>query len=131
MTVEQLVVDGLRLALDPVPVWFMTAPQSEDDDAPPLPLVIVSNAGMSDLAPTTCGNGSVFTVTLQVDAYAYSAEEARMVADEVRVVMPTLVAATLEFSQFVYEPDPRAWRVTSDWSVTEAAPILATGQPQP
>lgn len=129
MTVEQTIVDGLRAALDPIPVWFMVAPQEPDDAPPPLPLVIVSNGGMIDLAPTTCGNGGVYTVTIQIDCYAYTAEEARQIADEVRVLMPTLLDSTLEFSQFVYEPDPRAWRVTSDWSVSEDAPTLPNDQP--
>lgn len=126
MTVEQTIVQGLAAALAPCPVWFMTAPQETDDTPPSLPLVIVSNAGMQDMAPTTCGNSTLYQVTVQVDVFAYTAEEARALADEVRVVMPTLVDSSLEFQQFIYEPDPRAWRVTSDWSVTEAAPTLTT-----
>jgi hypothetical protein len=124
MSVEQAVVDGLALALAPVPVWFSISPEETDATPPTLPHVIVTNAGMSADAQTTCGTGDLFTVTLQIDVFAYGADEARRLGDRVRALMPTLVACSLDFSQFLYNPDPRAWRVTSDWLCTETAPDL-------
>jgi hypothetical protein len=126
---ERHAVDTLKTL--GVPVYFGSAPEPPNDEPTPLPVVIV-NRTASDWTAEFCGT-DVFLerLTLQVDFYAETAEEARRLADRGRSLIRDLTSErggffpALQSETSMYDDLSRAWRVLATWRVADYAPSLA------
>ena len=116
---EQAVVDALRDALAPTPVWWGYVPQEMTELPPSLPVVVVARVSavvhteMADM----CKDGEPLPadVTLQVRVWHPEYAPARALQATVRATVYG-IEGWQELSEFdVRDTDLRAWSIQSDW----------------
>lgn len=125
MIAETEIITDLKATLAPVPVFYGFAPQPPDNQAVPLPVVIVNRIG-SAWPNTFCGvDVALELAQIQVDYYGRSNEVARRLADIGRTVVGGLEQRPgLSSERTEYDDLARAWRVIQQWAVADYAPAI-------
>lgn len=127
MIIETAIINALRGPLGAT--YYGTAPQPDGDEPVPLPVVIVNRPASKWLSGLTGTDPGLSVVTVQVDYYAETAQQAREMADTGRGLILGLthpggdsVAPSLENEISLRDDVSRSWRVMQQWSATDYSP---------
>lgn len=130
MIIETAIINALKPGTPAT--YYGTAPQPLGDEPTPLPLIIVNRTASRWLYGFCGTDGAPSLVTVQIDYYAETAEQARELADAGRAAMatlthpdqapPRLVAPALENELSLRDDVSRSWRVSQQWTVSDYSP---------